>query len=65
MARAEVIEVDGFRAREQREAILERAVGYADSTSAAWNSGILAMLAAVLACVTTSTFAGKNMLLPV
>jgi hypothetical protein len=52
-------------ALEERHLVLEGAVGHSVLVGGFLEDGIFAILAAVLACVTISTDAGKNWLLPV
>jgi hypothetical protein len=61
----EVEQVHLLLALEERHLVLERLVRQPVLVRGSLNTSILAMLAAVFACVTISTDAGKNWLLPV
>jgi hypothetical protein len=63
VAGAEVVEVDAVASVEQAEAILIGPLRQ-ECLLVPWNIGIFSMFAFVFSCVTISTFAGKNMLLP-
>ena len=65
MARAEVIEIEASLPESSVSRSLKVRSGRPTLPVAALNASIFSMFAAVFSCTTTSTFAGKNMLLPV